>query len=109
MTPVDDGYFEHLERIRGESKRMKVMQRAREAVMQGVAGEHEVRMAAKGVEVDKWGNVIPSGGEDWMPQPDTFTNGSQADGIKEQSTDKSESQLSVRDRQDISLHNLNDH
>lgn len=49
VTPVDDGYFEHLEKVRGESKKKKVMEKAREAVMNGVADQKQIRMAAKGV------------------------------------------------------------
>ena len=104
---MDEGYFEHLERIRGESKKLKVREQAREAVMQGVAGEREVRMAAKGVEVDRWGNVIPSAGEDWMPQGKRYVNGETARKEDEDSRHRSDSH--IRDRQDISLHNLNDH
>jgi amidophosphoribosyltransferase len=49
VTPVDAGYFEHLERIRGESQKQKVMEKAREAVVHGTANAQQVRMAAKGV------------------------------------------------------------
>jgi len=49
VTPVDDGYFEHLERVRGESRKKKVMESAREAVVHGVADQKQIRMAAKGV------------------------------------------------------------
>jgi amidophosphoribosyltransferase len=49
VTPVDAGYFEHLERVRGESRKLKVMEKAREAVMHGVADSKQIRMAAKGV------------------------------------------------------------
>jgi amidophosphoribosyltransferase len=49
VTPVDAGYFEHLERIRGESRKQKVMEKAREAVVHGTANPQQVRMAAKGV------------------------------------------------------------
>jgi len=49
VTPVHDGYFEHLEKIRGESRKMKVIESARDAVLQGVADQTQMRMAAKGV------------------------------------------------------------
>jgi amidophosphoribosyltransferase len=49
VTPVDDSYFEHLERIRGESKKMKMMESARDAVLHGTADQKQMRMAAKGV------------------------------------------------------------
>jgi amidophosphoribosyltransferase len=48
VTPVDAGYFEHLERIRGETRKMKVMEKAREAVMHGVADSKQISIAAKG-------------------------------------------------------------
>jgi len=60
VTPVDDGYFEHLERVRGESRKMKVMESAREAVVHGVANTQQLRIAAKGAEVDKHGNIVPA-------------------------------------------------
>ncbi|CAN9306438.1 unnamed protein product [Alternaria alternata] len=62
VTPVDAGYFEHLERIRGESRKQKVMEKAREAVVHGTANPQQ--------EVDQHGNVIPSDGNgepDWQP------------------------------------------
>jgi amidophosphoribosyltransferase len=49
VTPVDNDYFEHLEQIRGESRKVKVMESAREAVVNGVADQKQIRMAAKGV------------------------------------------------------------
>lgn len=113
ITPVDDGYFEHLEHMRGESRKIKVMERAREAVMQGVAGEKEVLMAVKGVQVDRSGNVVPAQDpENQAP----VANGAAVDGegtnkakdfeVKRPNAD---GQVRVSSSQDISLHNLNDH
>lgn len=109
VTPVDDDYFDRLERIRGESRKLKVMESARQAVMHGAATESQVRMAAKGVEVDKHGNVIPA-------EEDSPVNGYAAisgagtdrpDDLERRAT--GESQTRVRETQDMSLHNINDH
>lgn len=59
VTPVDEDYFKHLELIRGERKKAKVIAGARMAVVQGVAGDQELRIARNGVEVDNKGNVVP--------------------------------------------------
>lgn len=59
VTPVDDDYFKHLEALRGEKKKAKVIAGARMAVAQGVAGDQELRIARNGVDVDDKGNVIP--------------------------------------------------
>jgi amidophosphoribosyltransferase len=49
VTPVEEDYFEHLEQIRGETKKMKVMESARDAILHGVADQKQIEMAAKGV------------------------------------------------------------
>jgi amidophosphoribosyltransferase len=117
VTPVDAGYFDHIDRIRGERRQAKVLDNARAAVLHGTADAQQVRMAAKGAEVDQHGNVIPAGengtSPDWQP-----TNG---DGVQKTSTDDI-SGLNSGARpgtapvpsnngssQDISLHNQNDY
>ncbi|ORY12299.1 phosphoribosyltransferase-like protein [Clohesyomyces aquaticus] len=117
VTPVDDDYFEHLERVRGESRKLKVMESAREAVVAGVADQNQVRMAAKGVEVDQHGNVIPAenGSPDWGPLKSTSvtegTNGTNGSTTSKESEKGRGSDEHIRPgiSQDISLHNLNDH
>lgn len=113
VTPVDKTYFEHLERMRGDAKKMKVLESAREAVRQGVAGEDEVRMAANGVEVDRHGSVIPAdGGDDEQKQAAAaLVNG---DGVGRNhltrpGTGSSKEGPVHRGSQDISIHNFNDH
>jgi amidophosphoribosyltransferase len=59
VTPVTQGYFEHLEKIRGESKKSKVLESAREAVLQGKAGEKELDLITHGAVVDDHGVVVP--------------------------------------------------
>jgi amidophosphoribosyltransferase len=107
VTPVDSEYFDRLERIRGESKRLKARENAREAAVNGST----VRMAAKGVQVDEYGAVIPAEGDD----EDTVVavvNGSRTKGSKGlrcgelAQEDKEET---VRERMDISLHNFGDY
>ena len=51
VTPVPDGYFVHLERVRGENKKMKMIENARGAVANGSADPEEIRMATNGAEV----------------------------------------------------------
>lgn len=114
VTPVDDSYFEHIERVRGESRKLKVVESARKAVVQGVAGEREVRMAAKGVEVDRHGNVIPADSEEkWVGNGVGQTNGNSVARAPKpadwEERTQSEEQVRVGSSQDISLHNLNDH
>ncbi|KAI9809325.1 MAG: hypothetical protein M1825_002616 [Sarcosagium campestre] len=108
ITPVDADYFERLERIRGEGRKLKVMDNAREAVMNGYAGEQEVRMAAKGVEVDAHGRVIPVSfdHEGFSAQ---LNNGDDLNGQGKDSSDAAEGPVHVRDRMDISLHNFGDY
>ena len=133
VTPVSDDYFEHLERVRGETRKLKVMENAREAVRQGTAGEEEVRMAANGVEVDDHGNVVPNtsapvsdGSNDEAGFGDyAHTNGDTVGQGRRSSTKSGHgtaaasasaaaaaaSKPSIRARmsQDMSIHNLNDY
>jgi len=106
VTPVEDAYFEHLERMRGDAKKMKVLESAREAVRQGAAGAEEVRMAANGVEVDHHGNVVPADGgdDDLKSAASTLVNSEKPS--RPSSTPAQNG--GHRESQDISLHNLND-
>ena len=60
VTPVPDGYFAHLERVRGETKKIKMIENARDAVANGSADPEEIRMATNGAEVKDDGTVVAS-------------------------------------------------
>ncbi|KAI7256938.1 Amidophosphoribosyltransferase [Hortaea werneckii] len=112
ITPVSNEYFEHLERARGQARKMKVMEKAREAVMQGVANENQVKMAANGVAVDVHGEVVAKDndveGEVRMPKRQKVDNsGNLTNGDQSHHAD-SEGDARAERSQDIALHNLND-
>ncbi|GAB7342022.1 hypothetical protein MBLNU457_g0311t1 [Dothideomycetes sp. NU457] len=111
VTPVGKDYFKHLEQIRGESRRLKVMENAREAVRQGTASEEDVMMAANGVEVNEEGRVVPSNGHDEQSPLRTLkaTNGESARNGSVSEERNHSTGPGVRQSQDISMHNFHDY
>ena len=108
VTPVEADYFDHLERIRGETKKLKVMERARGAVANGSASEEEIQIATNGVEVDEKGRVVPSRRRDsGLEGKSNGHSQGQANG-KRQQDDDDDTSPPPRDRMDISLYNFND-
>ncbi|KAI9675261.1 MAG: amidophosphoribosyltransferase [Caeruleum heppii] len=106
VTPVDDGYFERLDRIRGAAKKLKTEERAKDAVLNGVASERDIRMAVHGVDVDQTGQLIPADedGEGGGAAKKVRVNGT-LKGVM--ATD--EDTVPIRDQMDISLHNFGDY
>jgi amidophosphoribosyltransferase len=106
VTPVDEDYFVHLEQIRGQTRKMKVMDQARQAVAQGVAGVDQIRLATSGAFVNHVGQVVPAvNGNQQKPS----SHGDGADISQQKPAPSHENQSpAVRDRMDISLHNLGD-
>ena len=110
ITPVEDGYLEHLEEVRGATRKMKVMESARKAVASGSAGAEEVRAAMNGVKVNGDGTVVAV--QD-LTSDDRDTIGTVDQSRRSNSKrqrDEVESEVSMppKDRMDISLHNFGD-
>ena len=73
---------------------MKVMESARKAVLSGVASKQDFQVAANGVDVDTNGKVVPAS-----------TGGAR----RPEDHDADEVPPQVKDRMDISLHNIGDY
>ena len=100
VTPVDKDYFQHLDAVRGETQKMKVLEKAREAVANGFADQKQLEIATNGVKVTEDGQLIPASTD--MARAGTYTlvNG----GEKRQK--QSGEDRTPKDQMDISLHNM---
>ena len=108
VTPVPRGYFQHLEQVRGETKKIKVMESAREAVANGSAGAEEIQMATNGVEVTKEGKVIPAQSQSYDQSSLVNGNGAIHGNGEKRKISGHEDERSPKDRMDICIHNQAD-
>lgn len=104
ITPVGEGYFEQLEHLRGEGRKIKVLDSAKEAILNGIAGRREFEIAANGVKVDNDGRITAAASRRQSEVP-TVTY-SQA---REAPKPENEEHPKVKDRMDVSIHNLGDY
>lgn len=108
VTPVPKEYFAHLERVRGETRKIKMMEKAREAIIHGIAGQNELRIAANGVELSANGEVVAkeSSSDDGEERE---AKRQRTDDENHTNGDEKKTKRRQAEHQDMALHNLNDH
>ncbi|WPG98096.1 glutamine phosphoribosylpyrophosphate amidotransferase [Acrodontium crateriforme] len=108
ITPVPKEYFAHLERVRGETRKVKMMEKAREAIIHGVAGQNELRIATNGVEVSPSGEIVAKEhSSDDAEQREVKRQ--RSDHENHTNGDENKAKRRQAEHQDMALHNLNDH
>ena len=99
ITPVSDGYFDHLEKIRGEGRKIKAVEKAKQAVTHGIANHNDFQIATNGVKLDAGGNVVPAS---YPPKADVPR-------VESEHVQPNDENPKVKDRMDISIHNMGDY
>jgi amidophosphoribosyltransferase len=107
VTPVQDGYFEHLDHLRGTKKKEQELDSARQAIVHGVTDAGAVKAAISAAATSTLGHQD----SEEVAQLSNLVNGTSIDTtVTTNGTKTIEVQPpSPRRVQDISLHNFNDH
>ncbi|EZF68703.1 amidophosphoribosyltransferase [Trichophyton soudanense CBS 452.61] len=114
-TPVSANYFEHLEKLRGEGRKIKRVESARAAVLNGVASHENLLIASSKVDLDANGKPLVV--DTVRPVADAPVANPTDSSLQAQAQANSQSQHQkstdvtphVKDRMDISIHNLGDY
>lgn len=109
ITPVREGYFDHLEKVRGEGRKIQAMDKAKEAILNGVAGRREFDIAANGVKIDSNGKVVPAESRKEAEMESEYPTVGQAEALGLSQMEDNDTPPNVRDRMDVSIHNLGDY
>jgi amidophosphoribosyltransferase len=112
VTPVDDTYFQHLERVRGLKRKAKAEEAARQAIIRGLSSDEQIQVVKNGYQVGINGNVVARENGTFQDQASSSnTNGKSHDDTSDESKKQldKEKQVRIHESQDISLHNLNDY
>jgi len=110
ITPVDDTYFQHLEQVRGMRRKAKAEEVARQAIIQGLASDEQIRTVKNGYRVETNGDIVAR--ENGILQNQTMglnTNGKSHNDTSTEDKKQLDKDKRVHESQDISLHNLNDY
>ena len=97
VTPVVAGYFAHLEKVRAETRKLKAMEHAREAVANGWTDQEELN-----------GDIISTSSDDRIGSIAVSRNHS-VPKTQGKRREGGEETPSPRDQMDISLHNFGDY
>jgi amidophosphoribosyltransferase len=111
ITPVKEEYFQHLDKLRGNRKKEKELQLARQAVAQGVADGDAMQVAlgaAVHSHTDRDGQEEVERLAKLMNSSTINGEGSGPDANANDEAKEQGERPSPRWAQDISLHNLND-
>ncbi|KAL8897634.1 MAG: hypothetical protein Q9207_007115 [Kuettlingeria erythrocarpa] len=99
-TPVDEEYFGHLEKVRGQARKQE---EAREGVAIGSADARTVEIAAQRVQMVANGECVPAASD--VAKCGAYTNGN---GEQKRRKQTREEGTPPKDQMDISLHNIGD-